>query len=302
MQERIKQWWNNTFLPKLKQTPNNLKLFLSTPMVLKNLGLMLVAILSFIIIVIMGLNVYTKHGDSIYLDNLQRLSLKQAKNMAKKGDYKVVVFDSLWKQDIKSGLVLSQNPSPGSKIKEGRTVYLTISSSTPPKVEVPLFKDAAYMYESYKRILEVRGIKSEIKEEIIDTKQAKGTILYMFHNGTKIEEDVLKEGYFIEKGDKVELVITKQIIQQRTVPELVCLKLSTGRFLLESSQLNFDAIEDSSVIDLEEAYIYKQVPEAGTNLISGDYVKVYLTLEKPMACGNDELPEIDSETDNDELN
>lgn len=264
-------------------------------MVIKNLGLMLVSILSFVFVIIFGLNIYTKHGDSIYLDNLQRLPLKQVKKMARKGDYKVVVFDSLWKEDIKAGLVLSQNPTPGSKIKEGRTVYLTISSKTPPKVELPLFRDAAYMYESYNRILEVRGIKSKIKEEIIDTKQAKGTILYMYHNGRKIEEDLLKEGYFIAKGDEVELVITKQIIAQRTVPELVCLKVSTARFLLESSQLNFDAIEDSSVIDLEEAYIYKQSPEPGTNLISGDYVKIYLTLEKPMACGSDELPPIEED-------
>lgn len=289
MQERVKQWWTNTFLPSLKAAPNNLKIFLTTPMVIKNLGLMLVAILSFVFVVIIGLNMYTQHGESIYLDNLQRLPLKQVKKMARKGDYKVVVFDSLWKEDIKAGLVLSQNPSPGAKIKEGRTVYLTVSSNTPPKVEVPLFRDAAYMYESYKRILEVRGIKSEIKEEIVDTKQAKGTILYMYHKGRKIEEEMLKEGYFVEKGEKLYLVITKQVIAQRTVPELVCLKLSTAKFLLESSQLNFDAIEDSSVIDLEEAYIYKQSPDPGTNLISGDYVKIYLTLEKPMACGSDDL-------------
>ena len=107
----------------------------------------------------------------------------------------------------------------------------------------------------------------------------------------KIEENVLKEGYLIEKGDAVELVITKQVIAQRTVPELVCLKLSTAKFLLESSQLNFDAFEDPSVIDLEEAFIYKQNPDPGTNLISGDYVKVYLTLERPLACGSNELME-----------
>ncbi|MDG1296881.1 MAG: PASTA domain-containing protein [Saprospiraceae bacterium] len=291
MQERIKHWWSNTFLPALKAMPKNLQIFLSTPMVLKNLGLMLVALLSFGFIVILGLNIYTQHGESIYLDNLQRLPIKKVEKMARKGDFKVVVFDSIWKPDIKSGVVLEQNPIPGSKIKEGRTVYLTISSSTPPKVELPLFRDAAYMYQSYKRILDVRGINSVVKEEIIDTKQAKGTILYMYHDGKKIEENVLKEGYLIEKGDAVELVITKQIIAQRTVPELVCLKLSTAKFLLETSQLNFDAFEDPSVIDLEEAYIYKQNPDPGTNLISGDYVKVYLTLERPMACGNDELME-----------
>ena len=135
MQERIKHWWSNTFLPALKAMPKNLQIFLSTPMVLKNLGLMLITLLSFCFIVILGLNIYTQHGESIYLDNLQRLPIKKVEKMARKGDFKVVVFDSIWKPDIKPGVVLEQNPIPGSKIKEGRTVYLTISSSTPPKVD-----------------------------------------------------------------------------------------------------------------------------------------------------------------------
>ena len=93
--------------------------------------------------------------------------------------------------------------------------------------------------------------------------------------------------------------ITKQIIQQRTVPELICLKLATARFMLESSQLNFDAYEDASVIDLEEAFIYKQTPDPGTSVKSGDYVKLFLTLEQPLACDeDDELPEIDPLEDN----
>jgi len=143
------------------------------------------------------------------------------------------------------------------------------------------------------------GIQSSIKEEIIDSKQAKGSIVYMTHNGVKITEEALKEGFLLEKGETLEFVITKQIIQQRTVPELICLKLATARFMLESSQLNFDAYEDASVIDLEEAFIYKQTPDPGTSVKSGDYVKLFLTLEQPLACDeDDELPEIDPSEDN----
>ena len=299
MQERIKHWWTNSALPFIKALPGKLKLFFTTPFVLKNLGLMLVAILTFFLVITKGLDIYTQHGKSLYLDNLQRMPLDQAKKIARKGDYKVVVFDSIWKIDLKPGVVIAQNPSPGASIKEGRTVYLTISSATPPKVEIPPFKDAAYMYESYKRMLEVRGIQSSIKEEIIDSKQAKGSIVYMTHNGVKITEEALKEGFLLEKGETLEFVITKQIIQQRTVPELICLKLATARFMLESSQLNFDAYEDASVIDLEEAFIYKQTPDPGTSVKSGDYVKLFLTLEQPLACDeDDELPEIDPLEDN----
>jgi beta-lactam-binding protein with PASTA domain len=121
----------------------------------------------------------------------------------------------------------------------------------------------------------------------------------MTHNGVKITEEALKEGFLLEKGETLEFVITKQIIQQRTVPELICLKLATARFMLESSQLNFDAYEDASVIDLEEAFIYKQTPDPGTSVKSGDYVKLFLTLEQPLACDeDDELPGIDPSEDN----
>lgn len=294
MQEKLKRWWADKMLPAIKATPANLKLFLTTPVVFKNLGMMIAALLLFAVFIVKGLDVYTKHGDSIYLDNLMRKTLKQAKKDARKGDYKVVVFDSIWKQDTKAGLILSQNPLPGSRIKEGRTVYLTVSSATPPKVELPLLKDAAYVYDSYKRILEVRGIKTEIKKEIMDSKQSKGTILYLYHDGKKLEESDLKDGYFVEKGDKVEMVITKQVISQRTVPDLLCMKLSTARFLLESNQLNLDLIEDANVVDLEEAFIFKQTPAPGSTAISGDYIKLYLQLDKPLSCPT-ETPTLDEE-------
>ncbi len=92
MQKRIKHWWTKSALPSIIALPGKLKLFFTTPFVLKNLGLMFVAILAFFLVVTKGLDIYTQHGKSLYLDNLQRMPLEQAKKIARKGDYKVVVL------------------------------------------------------------------------------------------------------------------------------------------------------------------------------------------------------------------
>ena len=227
---------------------------------------------------------YTNHGESFQLDNLKGKSFGQALKLSKSGKYKLEVIDSLWREDVPPGLVLSQNPLPKAQIKKGRTVYLTMSSGTIPLVKLPQLFDASYDYNSYKRMLEMIGLNAEIKTEIFDNKEAKGTIKSVLYKEKRITEGEIKKGVEVPKGSSLSFVITKRQTQERSVPDLICSTTSDARFQLDSKQLNADIIEDSSVGSIGEAYVYKQVPSYGEILIAGEYVKLYVTAVKPSSC------------------
>ena len=50
---------------------------------------------------------------------------------------KSVVIDSNYVKGVPAGMVLEQTPAAGSRVKEGRTVYLTITTTSVPLVALP---------------------------------------------------------------------------------------------------------------------------------------------------------------------
>ena len=67
--------------------------------------------------------------------------MRQAENEIYKQSLKAVAIDSSYVKGMPPGSILEQNPAGGSKVKEGRTVYLTINMDSAPKVSVPDIMD-----------------------------------------------------------------------------------------------------------------------------------------------------------------
>lgn len=101
----------------------------------------LIAMPIFVIAVIFGvlhwLDIYTLHGESIIVPNVNGLPLKQAEVEFKKKELKFVVVDSNYVKGMIAGAILDQKPIGGAKVKKGRTVYLTINTDEVPKVAIP---------------------------------------------------------------------------------------------------------------------------------------------------------------------
>ena len=69
------------------------------------------------------------------------MNLRLAENELDKQSLKSIVIDSSYVKGIPPGAILEQNPAGGSKVKEGRTVYLTINADSAPQVAVPDIMD-----------------------------------------------------------------------------------------------------------------------------------------------------------------
>ena len=79
---------------------------------------------------------YVRHGQGGYMVNVKGKQLEYAIDILSSEGHKGIVSDTLFSSAFKPGMVIDQYPSTNMKIKEGRTVRLTIV--TPEKsVMVP---------------------------------------------------------------------------------------------------------------------------------------------------------------------
>ena len=102
-----------------------------------NLIAMPVVVIAVILGVLHWLDVYTHHGESIIVPNVNGLPVKEAQNEFSKKNLRVEIVDSNYVKGILAGAVLEQKPAAGSKVKIGRPIYLTINTGEAPKVTIP---------------------------------------------------------------------------------------------------------------------------------------------------------------------
>ena len=76
------------------------------------------------------LDSYTRHGEAVVVPDVKGMNLRIAENELDKQSLKSIVIDSSYVKGIAPGAILEQNPAGGSKVKSGRTVYLTVNADT----------------------------------------------------------------------------------------------------------------------------------------------------------------------------
>jgi len=229
---------------------------------------------------------YTQHGESLQVHDYVGMNVEDAIETAKNRSFSVVISDSLFMVGQPSNVVLEQNPAPLSRVKEKRTIYLTITKFNADEKLLPELK-GNYDYEIYARKLKLRQIKTRIKEEVFDNAQAPRTILYLYYNNKKITEDDIANGVKIPMGSTLDFVITTRGSTTVETPELVCLKYSEAKFIVENYKLNVGSIiEDQTITNKESAYVWKQIPAFSPNkkVRMGAFVDLYLTQYKPDDC------------------
>lgn len=98
-----------------------------------------------IIVVIIGacwgtllwLDSYTHHGEAYMVPNVKNKTLNEAQQALSNQKLKGLVIDSSYVKGVPDGMVLDQNPAGGARVKEGRTIYLTVTTSKVPLVKLP---------------------------------------------------------------------------------------------------------------------------------------------------------------------
>lgn len=105
------------------------------PILVNLVIIILVAILG-ILIANFSLAIFTKHGEYSVVPFVEKMSYSSAIDQLHAEGFKVEISDSVFRDDLRPGYVLEQNPTANSKVKPGRTVYLVINAVNAKQVAI----------------------------------------------------------------------------------------------------------------------------------------------------------------------
>lgn len=149
------------------------------------------------IILFIGLNIwlrsYTRHDDLTSLPSVKYLSVEEAVEVLTRHNLRYEIIDSVYIDNADPGIIIEQIPAPETKVKEDRTIYLTINAYSPKTVKVPNIINASIRQgEAQLKSVGFRNIIVEYKES-----PYKDLVL-----------DVKCDGHSIQSNEKVPTVAT----------------------------------------------------------------------------------------------
>ncbi len=223
------------------------------------------------------LDLYTHHGESVKVPDLQGLFLEEAQNLLHNQQLYAEVIDSVYIKGKALGTIVQQIPSPDLPVKKNRAIYLILNKRQVNMVPFPNLRDVslrqaeAMMNSLGLRISNIIYQPSEFKDLVID-------VNYM---GERVEV-----GTRIPEGASVSLVVGSGLGGDLSiVPNLRTLSYDEARDMLLSHMFVLGAVEyDYPPEGDENAYfIYRQSPEPDTGLAVGSRVNIWLSKDMTKA-------------------
>ena len=83
------------------------------------------------------LSIYTNHGKTVSVPDFKGLKPDQLDEFVKDKDVHYKIVDSIYNSRLPKGVIVEQEPSYNFKVKQNRTIYLTVNIYIPPKVKIP---------------------------------------------------------------------------------------------------------------------------------------------------------------------
>ena len=258
----------------------------TTPFVLKNCLGMVGIMAGLLMLTFWWLKCYTNHGESVQVPSYKGMSFREAARKARSRDFGVAVSDSIYVPGEPPGQIVSQDPKPNSRVKEGRTIYFTVTKNNPDLLKLPSLKNGD-AYEIYSRRLTRMGLKPRIVARAADPGVGANTIIDVIYKGDTITEKLRYNAVPVEMGATIDFVVSEEVTLTVNMPDCVCNTLGEAKFLLQTSELSIGTvIKDGTVSDPENAYVYRQSPKYDPNgtMRKGEPIDLYITQDRPASC------------------
>lgn len=222
------------------------------------------------------LDSYTHHGESISVPALEGLTEKEVEAILTEKELRYEILDSVFVEKKPRGVVIDQNPSAEELVKKNRKIYITLTKTTPPKINFPDVIGLSQRLAIAK--LESYGLKVKIQYKPSE------------HQGNVI--DCLLKNKTIKWNDKLSLGATITVVVgtgkgdgQVLVPYLIGLSVEEAVQQIQSSALSLglEIFDESckNATDSVNAKVYKQTPvyTSETVLNIGSAVDIYLSVD-----------------------
>lgn len=210
----------------------------------------------------------TNHGEAITVPDLKNMNVEELEDYLDARDLRYEVSDCTFVAKVPPLTIISQYPQAGSKVKEGRKIYVTIVSQTAPLVKMPQLTDMTQ--RSAQMRLKSVGLELGTLKYIPDL--AQGAVLKQLYQGSEI-----LPGQQIPKGSKIDLEIGDGLGNTTfSMPNVVGMSLEEAKFQIVGAGLKVGQIIAVDQEGAEPGSVVRQNPESGNKTRIGDVIDLWV--------------------------
>ncbi|MDZ4839301.1 MAG: PASTA domain-containing protein [Bacteroidota bacterium] len=235
-----------------------------------NIGLFLLAVGILFVFLSYFLKVYTHHSESLTVPDFKGMNEQQVKKLCEDKRLNFEISEKRYEVNAPLNTVLSQIPEAGSKVKEGRKIYLTINDSKAPLMQLPTADDLKNtpIFDNFKVLLINMGF--EFGKKITKKDIADNVVFEMQRNGI-----TLVPGSQLPKGSTIDLIVGES--GQLVVPDLIGLDLESAIVNLSGNNFALGRVNyPTDISDSSTLVITEQYPNSGAKRNTGTQISVTL--------------------------
>lgn len=143
--------------------------------IIMNIIYMIIVAIVLVWLLLIFISSWTRHGEEATVPPLKGQTIDLASMTLENDGFTWEVMDSVFESTYRPGTVVEQNPAAGSRVKPGRTVYLTVVAFTPKMVTVPDYMNVSQrqgrsMFEGLGLKVNIVTVASEYKDLVLGAK------------------------------------------------------------------------------------------------------------------------------------
>lgn len=253
--------------------------FLRSKIFFINLGIYLIFLGIFFWVLMWWLGSYTSHDKTLAVPDFSKIKVADLDKFISGKNLRYLIIDSVYDDKAVKGAVIRQEPQPNMLVKEGRIIYLYITATTPPSVQMPKLVDrslrqAVSMIASYGfKLGSINYVPDQCANCVLD-QQVKGK--------------TVPPGTALPKGSVINLTVGRGLGDEEVgIPCLFGLSKREAMDRLAEASLSIGASKFDEAKDSISAKVYRQFPPCGKKGVHiGSSVDIFLTTDQAKVPAN----------------
>ncbi len=216
----------------------------------------------------------TNHGQSITVPELNGMDMDKLEDYLNERNLRYEISDCTFVIGAKPLTVVRQYPKAGMVVKEGRKIYIYITSEKAPNIKMPQLVDRTYRSAQ----LELKRVGLQFGKIIYVNDMAQFTVRRQLFNGQEIQA-----GQAIPAGSKIDLEVANGIGDtEMDVPDVMNKTIEEAEFILKGSNLKWFKMYIEDATEAPGTVIF-QNPEVGNKIRVGETIDIKIAGPDPKA-------------------
>ena len=233
-------------------------------------GISIILTLVILLFVFQFLRGYTRHGETQVLPDFIGKTVESAEMSVHGELYSFVITDSIYDMDLMPGSIVKQNPSPTSRVKEGRKIYVTVVAMMPELTVMPVLKDLTLR----QAVASMRTSGLRVGMLLFTESIADNAVLGHYYAG-----DTIVPGTELKKGSKIDLMVGRSGEHKTNVPYLLGLNKEDALDKIHASAFNTGMLRFMDGPGDVHARVYRQSPGWDELKFPGDTINIWFRSE-----------------------